>query len=240
MLAVILAGGKGARLKPFTMTIPKPLLPLGDVPTLEIVLRQLAADGFERVVLALGHMAPLFVSHFGTGADYGIVLDYLREEEPLGTAAPLRQLHGVPQEFLVMNGDLLTDMSFRHMMQSHRAVGAAATIGVVRREERVDYGVIEMSADGAFQDYREKPTIPYYVSMGINVVSARALSRIPATGRFDMPQLMIALHRAGELVHCHRTDGYWQDMGRFDDYTRASEDFVRDPERFLRSSGSNR
>ena len=233
MLAVILAGGKGTRLKPFTMTIPKPLLPLGDLPILDVVLRQLKQAGFDRVVLTLGHMAPLFVSHFGDGAQYGLAIDYLREKEPLGTAGPLRQLLEPPEDFLVMNGDLLTDLSFAGLMADHRKNGAAATISVAGREEKVDYGVIEFSPDGRFQDYREKPVIPYFVSMGINVLNRRALRYIPTSGRFDMPDLMLALHRAGERVYCHRTDCYWQDMGRFDDYTRASEDFVANPARFI-------
>jgi NDP-sugar pyrophosphorylase family protein len=233
VLAVILAGGKGTRLKPFTMTIPKPLLPLGDVPILDIVLRQLAADGFNRVVLTLGHMAPLFVAHFGDGSAYGIQIEYLRENEPLGTAGPLRELRDPPGDFLVMNGDLLTDLSYRALVDSHRKASAAGTISVAAREEKVDYGVIDMKPDGTFADYREKPVTPYYVSMGINVLSSRALSHIPPRGVFQMPDLMLALHRAGERVHCHRADAYWQDMGRFDDYARASEDFVKDPARFL-------
>jgi NDP-sugar pyrophosphorylase family protein len=233
MLALILAGGKGTRLQPFTFTIPKPLLPLGDVPVLEIVMRQLAAAGFTRVVLALGHMAPLFTAQFGDGSAYGLRIEHMVEREPLGTAAPLRALTDVPDEFLVMNGDLLTDLSYAELMAAHRASGAAATIAVSAREEKIDYGVIDVAPDGSFQDYREKPTIPYYVSMGINVLSRRALEQVPATGRFDMPQLMLALHGSGAGVHCHRTSCYWQDIGRFDDYARASEDFAREPARFF-------
>jgi len=236
VLAVILAGGKGARLRPFTMTIPKPLLPLGDVPVLEVVIRQLAAEGFNRVILTLGHMAPLFIANFGEGRDYGVSIEYVREVEALGTAAPLRGLSGLPDDFVVMNGDLLTDLSYKDLFDSHRRSGAAATIAVKAREERIDYGVIELSPDDGFIDYREKPTVSHYVSMGINVLNVRALRAIPSTGHFDMPELMLALHRGGEKVHCHRTDCYWQDIGRFDDYARASEDFVKDPGRFLRPS----
>ena len=214
MLALILAGGKGTRLRPFTFTIPKPLLPLGDVPVLEIVVRQLAAAGFSRVVFALGHMAPLFTAQFGDGSGYGLHIEHMVEHEPLGTAAPLRSLTGVPDEFLVMNGDLLTDLSFTELMAAHRNSSAAATIAVTAREEKIDYGVIDVAPDGAFVDYREKPTIPYYVSMGINVLSRGALQHVPATGRFDMPDLMLALHRAGAGVHCHRTTCYWQDIDR--------------------------
>jgi NDP-mannose synthase len=236
MLAVILAGGKGARLRPFTMTIPKPLLPLGDVPVLEVVIRQLAADGCSRVVLTLGHMAPLFIANFGDGSEYGLSIDYVRELEPLGTAAPLREIADLPDNFIVMNGDLLTDLSYADLFDAHVRSGAAATIGVVSRNEKIDYGVIELDSDGSFTNYTEKPVVSHYVSMGINVLSTRALIAIPPQGHFDMPDLILALHRKGEKVHCHRTNGYWQDMGRFDDYTRASEDFVANPGRFLRKT----
>lgn len=233
MLAVILAGGKGTRLKPYTMTIPKPLLPLGDVPVLDVVIRQLARAGFTRIVLTIGHMAPIFLAHYGDGSKFGLTIEYLRESEPLGTAAPLRDLTDVPGDVLVMNGDLLTDISYRDLIADHRKSGAAATIAVAARVEKIDYGVIEFAADGAFLDYREKPTIPYHVSMGINMLSKNALKRIPPAGRFDMPELMLALHRGGDGVHCFRSACYWQDIGRFDDYARASEDFVNDPARFV-------
>jgi NDP-mannose synthase len=236
LLAVILAGGKGTRLRPFTMTIPKPLLPLGDIPVLEVVIRQLAANGFSRVVLTLGHMAALFSAQFGDGSDYGLSIEYVSEFEPLGTAAPLRNLPDLPENFIVMNGDLLTDISYERLFQDHVRQSAAATIATVSRNETIDYGLIEMTPEGAFLDYREKPVVSRYVSMGINVLNRRALRAIPATGKFDMPQLILALHSANEKVHCHRTDCYWQDIGRFDDYTRASEDFVRDSHRFLPNS----
>lgn len=238
MLALVLAGGRGTRLRPFTFTIPKPLLPLGDVPVLDVVVRQLAAAGCSRVVLALGHMAPLFRAQLGDGSAYGVTVEYIVEQEPLGTAAPLRALQDPPDDLLVMNGDLLTDLAYRDLVAAHRASGAAATIAVTEREEKIDYGVIEVGADGAFLDYREKPRLPYFVSMGINVVSRRALRHLPPTGRFDMPDLMLAVHRAGDGVHCFRTKCYWQDIGRFDDYARASEDFTREPARFLPARGS--
>lgn len=241
-VAVILAGGLGTRLKPFTMTIPKPLLPLGETPILEVVLRQLSNAGFGRVVLTLGYMAPVFSALIGTGEKWGIQVDYCREEKPLGTAGSLRLADaigdGLPDDFLVMNGDLLTDLPFGELLEFHRARGAAGTIALSQREVRIDYGVIEADASGAFTDYREKPTIKYDVSMGINVLSRRSLAHVPDGRRFDMPDLMLALHRAGKAVHCFRSGDYWQDIGRFEDYQRASEDFVQNPQRFLGSGGS--
>jgi NDP-sugar pyrophosphorylase family protein len=242
VVAVILSGGLGTRLKPFTMTIPKPLLPLGEIPILEVVVRQLAAAGFTRIVLTLGYMAPVFAAFFGDGSKWGIRIDYCREEHPLGTAGSLLLADSVgdplPSEFLVMNGDVLTDLRFAEMVRVHRERAAAATIALSEREVRIDYGVIESSPDGAFQDYREKPTIEYEVSMGVNVLSRECLALIPPDRRFDMPELVLALHRQGSLVHCFRSRCYWQDIGRFDDYQRASDDFVREPERFLPKPGT--
>jgi len=233
MMAIILAGGKGTRLKPFTMTIPKPLLPLGDVPILEVVLRQLAAAGISRVVLTLGHMSHLFVASIGDGARFGLKIDYCREEEPLGTAAPIRLVEDPDEDFLVMNGDLLTTLDYRQLVETHVCQNAWGTISLHHREVDIDYGVVETTADGFLGDYIEKPKISYQVSMGINVLSRKCVRFIPESGKFDMPQLMLAMKRAGKTVACYKTDCYWQDIGRFDDYQQASADFVADPARFL-------
>lgn len=237
MMAVILAGGKGTRLKPFTATIPKPLLPLGDVPVIEVVLKQLADAKFKRVVITLGHMAHLFSAVLGDGSRWGIHIDYFREEEPLGTAGALRHLEDLEENFVVMNGDLLTTLNYTELLEVHRRGEAAATIAVHRREVDVDYGVIEMSPDGTLERYIEKPVIPYYVSMGINVLSRNCVEFIPQDCRFDMPQLMMALHRARLKVLCYKANCYWQDIGRFDDYRQANEDFTRNPSLFLPSGG---
>jgi NDP-mannose synthase len=233
MLAVILAGGKGSRLKPFTMTIPKPLLPLGDVPIIEVVLHQLAAAGISRAVITLGHMAHLFRGSLGDGEHFGLKIEYVVENEPLGTAGSLRLVDGLEENFLVMNGDILTTIDYRELIATHQARKAAGTLALHKREVHIDYGVIETTADGLLSGYVEKPTIPYEVSMGINVVLRESLRLIPPSGKFDMPDLMLALQRAGKTVACYRTDCYWQDIGRFDDYQQASSDFVADPSRFL-------
>ena len=233
MMAIILAGGKGTRLKPFTMTIPKPLLPLGDLPILEVVLQQLTVAGFDRVVITLGHMAHLFVASIGDGNRWGLKIDYCREDEPLGTAGSLRLVGDLEDNFLVMNGDLLTTLNYRDLLNRHVSAGAWGTIALHRREVHIDYGVVETYEDGTLKDYIEKPTIPYAVSMGINVLNKRCAEFIPDTGKFDMPQLMMAMRQAGGKVICHETDCYWQDIGRFDDYQQASEDFVKDSGRFI-------
>ncbi len=235
MMAVILAGGKGTRLKPFTMTIPKPLLPLGDMPILEVVVRQLVAAGVDRIVLTLGHMAPVVTAFIQDGTRLGVDIEYCIEDEPLGTAGPLRMVRGLDDNFIVMNGDILTTLDYRELVGRHRAEDAWGTIATSRREVNIDFGVVVASERDLLQDYLEKPTIPYEVSMGINVLSRRCLHFIPPGQKFDMPQLMVAMQKAGGKVICHRTDCYWQDIGRFDDYQRASEDFVAAPLRFLPS-----
>lgn len=234
MMAVILAGGKGTRLKPFTITIPKPLLPLDDTPILEIVLQQLACTGFDRVVITIGHMSHLFIATIGDGKRWGLKIDYCREDTPLGTAGSLRLVEDLEDDFLVMNGDLLTTLNCRDLFNMHVSSGAWGTIALKRREVYIDYGVVDTDENGNLNDYTEKPTIPYTVSMGINVLNKRCIDFIPNAGKFDMPQLMIAMHQAGGKVICQQTDCYWQDIGRFDDYQQASGDFAKNPGRFIR------
>lgn len=235
MLAIILAGGKGTRLRPFTMSIPKPLLPVGDLPIIEVVLRQLAECGFARVVLTLGHMAHLFSASFGDGSRFGLQIDYCLEEEPLGTAGPLRLVQELEDDFLVMNGDLLTTLPYAELFRFHRQRNAWGSIALHQREVRIDYGVVEADGNDLLDRYTEKPTIRYDVSMGVNILSRRCLAFIPSHGRFDMPDLMLAMRRAGKPIVCYRTDCYWQDIGRFDDYQQASADFEMNRERFLGS-----
>lgn len=236
MMAVILAGGLGTRLKPFTFAIPKPLLPLGNVHILEVVIRQLAAAGFKRVVLTLGYMAPVFPALLGDGGKWGINIEYRHEDEPLGTAGSLRLVDDLEDDFLVMNGDILTTIDYRALMKAHKAAAAWGTIAVTRREAKIDYGVVDIDGQGLLEGFKEKPVLHYEVSMGINILSKQAMRLIPATGRFDMPDLMLAIKGSGKKVLCYRTDCYWQDIGRFEDYQKASDDFTAEPGRFFASS----
>jgi NDP-sugar pyrophosphorylase family protein len=233
MQAVLLAGGNGTRLRPFTATIPKPLLPLGDVPIVEVVIRQLAAAGIRRVAIALGRLGHLFSATLGDGARFGVTIAYYPEDEPLGTAGPLRLIGDLGDHFLVMNGDLLTTLDYRHLIDAHVAAHPWATIAVRRRDVKVDLGVVVTAEDGRLLDYREKPVIPCEVSMGINVLAKHCLELIPAGRKFDMPELMMAIIRAGHDVRAYRTDCYWQDIGRLDDYEQACADFDAAPGRFL-------
>jgi NDP-sugar pyrophosphorylase family protein len=234
-MAVLLAGGLGSRLHPYTMNIPKPLLPLGDVPVVEVVLRQLAQQGFDRAVITVGHLAPLLSAFLGDGSRYGLRVEFQLEDQPLGTAGPLRTVPDLDDEFLVMNGDLLTTMDFRGLVARHRSGGAMGTIALTRRTVAIDYGVVHMTPEHTLDRYQEKPTFDYLVSTGINVLSRSAVQLVPE-GRFDMPELMTAVVASGGQVRCEETDAYWQDIGRIDDYERASRDFVAHPARFISSA----
>jgi NDP-mannose synthase len=230
--AVILAGGKGTRLWPYTSVLPKPLLPVGDAPILSIVLRQLARSGVTRATLAVGHMAEMFPQVLGksTGA---LRLDYVRERSPLGTAAPLRHVRGLSSTFLVLNGDILTDLDFRALVRHHRLRRAAATIATFRRKVNVDFGVIETHRDGWLAAYHEKPSLAYRVSMGIYVFEPEVLRHIPARGAFDFPDLIQELLQAGQPVASYPFSGRWLDIGRPDDFLAAQTEFSRNRRRYV-------
>jgi NDP-sugar pyrophosphorylase family protein len=236
MQGVILAGGQGTRLRPFTATIPKPLLPLGDITIVEVVIRQLASSGVRRIAIALGHLAHLFTAVLGDGSRFGVEIQYFREEQPLGTAGPLRLIPELDEPFLVMNGDVLTTLDYSRLISAHIESDAAATIAVRRRDVKIDLGVITATPDGRLDDYLEKPVISYKVSIGINVLSRRCLDLIPANRKFDMPDLMLALKSNGHDVRTYETDCYWQDIGRVDDYELACSDFQDEPSRFLQGT----
>jgi NDP-sugar pyrophosphorylase family protein len=232
-MAVILAGGKGVRLKPFTMVIPKPLLAIGDLPIVEVVIRQIAAAGIKRIALMLGYMAQLFIATFGDGSRWGINIEYYIEEEPLGTAGSLRMLKNPDKNLLVMNGDILTTLDYRKIIEYYQTQKAWGTIAVTKRQALIDYGVISKTPEGLLDAYREKPVLEYDVSMGINILSSECLSFIPSDKKYDIPHLMTALKSDGKKIICYETDCYWQDIGRFEDYKQASADFVKDPKIFL-------
>ena len=225
MQAVILAGGKGRRLRPYTTVLPKPLMPLGDMPIIEVVLRQLAASGFDQVTVAVGYLAELMMAYCGDGSKFGLKLSYSREEEPLGTAGPLALIDGLDDTFLVMNGDVLTSLDLRGLVERHRGSGAAATIATHQRQQQINYGIIENDEESRVTAYIEKPTYRYQVSMGIYVLEPAVLGFIPRGQYLDLPDLVRQLMAAGRPVLAHPFDGYWLDIGRHDDYEQAVEEF---------------
>lgn len=232
MRAVILAGGKGTRLAPYTVAFPKPLMPLGDIPILEVVVRQLKHYGFTHITMAVGHLAELLQAYFGDGEKFGIQIDYSREDRPLGTAGPLRLIPELDDHFLVMNGDLLTDLHYGNLMQQHKDEANDATIGVYAKEVKIDLGVLEKDADGRIVDYREKPTLSYDVSMGVYVFRREILDLIP-DGYFDFPDLVLELIKLGRPIRGYAFDGLWLDIGRSEDYAQAIETFENAREQFL-------
>ncbi|MGD9762675.1 MAG: NDP-sugar synthase [Candidatus Binatia bacterium] len=239
--AIVLAGGRGQRMAPFTSVLPKPLLPIGDRPILEILLRQLAQSGVEQVHLAVGYLSQLVESYFGDGSRFGVHLTYHREEEPLGTAAPIRfvadGLRGsgaLPPSFFVLNGDLLMDVDFAALAARHGS--GTLSILVAEREHRVDLGVLEIDGAGRLVDYVEKPVHHYHVSTGVYVFPQVAVARITPGRRLDFPDLVRDMLRDGFPVHpVHLRDvgSLWMDLGRPEDYERGCRLFEEAPERFL-------
>jgi NDP-mannose synthase len=238
--AVILAGGKGTRLAPYTTVLPKPLMPIGDRAILDVVVRQLADHGFTDLVFAVGYLAHLIKAVFGDGSSFGVSIDYHEEEEPLGTAGPLALVDHMDDTLLALNGDVLTSLDYRRVWEAHRRAGNALTIATHRRTVRSEYGVMEVNGSGEMQvvtGYEEKPEIPYIVSMGVYVVEPRAIEQIPAGKRFDIPDLVLALLDAGEQVGSYPFDGYWLDIGRHDDYEQALADYETILPRLVREGG---
>jgi NDP-mannose synthase len=231
--AVILAGGRGTRLRPFTTSFPKPLMPVGDLPVLEILMRRLQVHGITDVTLLTGHLAYMIEGYFGDGADRGMRISYVREETPLGTAGPLAQMRGrLDDDFLVMNGDLLTDVDFSAMVDHHHVAGADMTVGMRTHQERLELGVLSIDETGHVTGYQEKPTLELPISMGLYIISPGLLDLIP-DGRYDMPQLVIDALAAGRRVTAYGHGGFWLDIGRVEDYARANEEFSANPEAFL-------
>lgn len=233
MKAVILAGGKGRRLAPYTTVLPKPLMPINDVPILEIVLRQLKRAGFVEVVLAVGHLAELLMAYFGDGDRLGLRIDYSREEEPLGTAGPLSLIEGLDEPFLVMNGDLLTDLDYRALWEYHCQSNAVGTLATFERTVNIDLGVIETDGQGRVTGYVEKPTYRYTVSTGIYVFDPIVLQYVPRGQRMDLPDLVLRLLHGGCEVMAFGFSGHWLDIGRRDDYEQAVALFEQRRNAFL-------
>ena len=234
MRAVILAGGKGTRLAPYTTVLPKPLMPIGEMPILEIVIRQLAHHGIRNITLAVGYLAELLIAYCGDGSKFDVRLDYSREELPLGTAGPISLIPNLTETFLVMNGDLLTTIDYVAMWNYHKERGAIATLASYRRDVKIDLGVIE-SEDGWVKNYIEKPTYQYAVSTGIYIFEPAVLQYLEKGQRLDLPELVLRLMRADQNVNIYNFDGYWLDIGRHDDYDSAIQEFSTHRNEFLPS-----
>lgn len=237
--AVLLAGGLGTRLAPYTMVFPKPLVPLGDIPILEIVLRQLRWYGVRSAWISVGHLAPLIEAYFLTrGPIEGIEISYLRESKPLGTAGALALLEDLDDDLLVCNGDILTTLDFSAIVDFHREQRAALTIGVHTKKVQVDLGVLAVDGGGRVTAYVEKPTNSYDCSMGAYVYSPEVLRMIEPDRQLDFPDLVHRLLEKGEKVVAYRSDCYWMDIGRHEDYERAALEFDRMRPQLLPDEGA--
>lgn len=234
MRAVILAGGKGTRLAPYTTVLPKPLMPVGEMPILEIVMRQLVNHGFDDQTLAVGYLAELLMAYCGDGSKFGAALEYSREGQPLGTAGPIALVPNLNETFLVMNGDLLTTIDYSAMLKNHHERGVLATIACYQRDVKIDLGVIDVDSDNWVANYIEKPTYHYEVSMGIYIFEPAILNYIPLNQKLDLPDLMLNLLKAGQKVNVFKFDGYWLDIGRPDDYERAIDEFAKHRQEFIK------
>ena len=233
MKAVILAGGKGTRLAPYTRIFPKPMLPIGDKAIVEIMIYQMRRAGISDIVLAVGHLAGLMRAFFQDGSQFGVNICYSYEDQPLGTAGPLAAIPDLDSTFMVTNGDVLTTLDMRELIAFHKENKGVATIATHHRQVRIDLGVIHTNGDHTIIGYQEKPTIDYSVSMGIYLFEPDVLAFIPKGEYLDFPDLVKLLIAAGKKVVAYPFDGYWQDLGRPDDYEQANLDFETMRSEFL-------
>jgi NDP-sugar pyrophosphorylase family protein len=234
--AVIMAGGKGTRLLPYSALLPKPLMPLGDMPILELLLRQMQQAGITDVLIAVNHLRQLIEAFFGDGRQFGLRIRYISEDKPLGTAGALgNMIDELDETFMVSNGDLLTSMDLGAMGRQHYEIGADASIGVFQRENTIDFGLIEFDAENRLSAYREKPKTLYYVSMGVYILRREAVRKMIKPNEYlDMPSLLLALRDDDRDVRCFHDDGLWLDIGRPDDFARAQIIFEEHRDWFLK------
>jgi NDP-sugar pyrophosphorylase family protein len=231
--AVILAGGKGTRLKPYTVVFPKPLMPVGDFPILEIIIRQLVRQDFAHITIAVNHQAELIQTFFGVGSKWGIKIDYSLEDQPLSTMGPLKLIENLPNDFLVMNGDVLTNLNYEKFYSDHVREGNKFTISSHFRDNRIDYGVLEIDSEKKLTSFQEKPNSKYLVSMGIYMINKTILETIPENTQYGFDTLMFDLISQNVEVDVKIFEGYWLDIGRPEDYAQAIEEFEKNKTLFL-------
>jgi len=228
MKAVIMAGGKGTRLKPYTTSIPKPLVPVGDKAIIEILLNRLKKNGVDEVFICLNHFAEMIAAFLGNGNKFGLKINYSLEDRPLSTVAPLKLIHNLPDDFLVMNGDLLTDLDFSKLFQYHLKGSSLLTVATYSRKTKIDFGVIEIDpATNTASGFREKPEYLFEVSMGVYAMNQKILNFVPDNEAFGFDHLMLKLLETRQRIAVFPYDGYWLDIGRPEDYEKANEDIQK-------------
>lgn len=228
MKAVILAGGKGTRLKPYTTVIPKPLVPVGERAIIDILISRLVKCGVDEVTICLNHFAEIIMAYLGDGSKYGIKITYSLEDEPLGTVAPISLIPDLPENFLVMNGDLLTDLDFNELYSQHLANNALLTVSTYHRTTKIDFGVLELDPiNNKVTGFHEKPEYSFNVSMGVYAMNRKVLDYVPHNKPFGYDNLMLLLLEKQIPINVFPYSGYWLDIGRPDDYEKANEDLVK-------------
>lgn len=227
MRAIIIAGGKGRRLKPYTTAIPKPLVPIGNKFTiLEIILIQLSNQGFNHITLAVNHMGKLMESFFGNGKKFGIKIDYSYEKNELGTIAPLRNIKNLPENFLVMNSDILTNINFASLLKYHKNNNNLSTITTCKMSMASEFGVVNIN-NNKIINFKEKPKIKQNVCIGINCFNKKIINFIPKNQKFSFDDLLIHLIKRQQIINNFYFNGFWLDMGRPEDYDRINNEFTR-------------
>lgn len=227
MRAIILAGGKGTRLRPYTTLIPKPLVPLGGkYSILEIIIMQLACSGFTHITLAVNHLSQLIMAYFGDGSRLGVKLDYSLEEGELSTIGPLTLINDLPENFLVMNGDILCDLDYRAFIDAHVKANSRISVSAYRRQVKIDFGVLHYNEQGHLQEFQEKPSYNFDVSMGIYCINRSVIEALPRGVKYGFDNLMIDGVANKQTIDIRPFSGYWLDIGRPDDYEYADEHFT--------------
>ncbi len=232
--AVILAGGKGTRLRPYTTILPKPLMPIGEYPILEILIKKLKNNGIQNIIIATGYLSHLIKAYFANGEKLGVNIRYSHEDKPMGTAGPLKLIKNLDDQFLVMNGDLLTDLSFSEFSKYHLENDSELTICMYKKIVKIDLGVLKLSEDSRIIDYIEKPKYNFDVSMGIYAMNKTVIDKIPNNTYYDLPDLVLKMINENSSLKGYNFDGIWLDVGRPTDYNQALELFdSEDKEKFL-------
>ena len=227
MRAIILAGGRGTRLRPYTTLIPKPLVPLGGkYSILEIIIMQLARSGFTHITLAVNHLSHLIMAYFGDGSRFGVKLDYSIEENELSTIGPLTLVDDLPENFLVMNGDILCDLDYRAFLESHVQAGSRISVSAYRRQVKIDFGVLRYDEANHLTEFQEKPAFDFDVSMGIYCIDRSVIDALPRGVPYGFDNLMMDGLKNGHSINIRPFSGYWLDIGRPDDYEYADMNFT--------------
>lgn len=234
--AIILAGGKGTRLKPYTISLPKPLVPVGEMPIIEIIIRQLSNAGFDHITITINHMADIIRAFCGDGNKWNVKIDYSLEHKPLSTMGPLKLIKDLPENFLIINGDVLTDLDFGAFYDEHISAGNIFTISAYERKQEVDYGVLKTDENNKLIHFLEKPVNKYKVSMGVYMANNEILNYIPEDQFYGFDNLMIDLIKLDNPAFVKTFNGYWLDIGRPDDYEKACNDIENKRDYFLKDN----